>query len=144
MKKKNLHLYNKFVGFITKNGKKPKAKGIFDAALFSVTQQLKIPLNKLLLKIFLKLNSYIEIKTITIRKKVHFVPFPTTYKRRIYLVIKWIVTATLEDKRKLKFSKKLALEIFNLIKNQSSKSLQIRKKNFSKALINKSNLHFRW
>ena len=144
MKKKNLHLYNKFVGFITKNGKKPKAKVIFDSALFNVTQKLKIPLNKLLLKIFLKLNSYIEIKTIKIRKKIHFVPFPTTYKRRIYLVIKWIINATLEDKRKLKFSEKLSLEIFNLIKNKSSKSLKIKKNNFSKALINRSNLHFRW
>jgi small subunit ribosomal protein S7 len=144
MKKKNLHLYNKFVGFITKNGKKPKAKVIFDSALFNVTQKLKIPLNRLLLKIFLKLNSYIEIKTIKIRKKVHFVPFPTTYKRRIYLVIKWIVNATLEDKRKLNFSEKLSLEIFNLIKNKSSKSLKIKRNNFSKALINRSNLHFRW
>jgi len=144
MKKKNLHLYNKFVGFITKNGKKPKAKVIFDSALFNVTQKLKIPLNRLLLKIFLKLNSYIEIKTIKIRKKVHFVPFPTTYKRRIYLVIKWIINATLEDKRKLNFSEKLSLEIFNLIKNKSSKSLKIKKNNFSKALINRSNLHFRW
>jgi small subunit ribosomal protein S7 len=144
MKKKNLHLYNKFVGFITKNGKKPKAKVIFDSALFNVTQKLKIPLNRLLLKIFLKLNSYIEIKTIKIRKKVHFVPFPTTYKRRIYLVIKWIINATLEDKRKLNFSEKLSLEIFNLIKNKSSKSLKIKKNNFAKALINRSNLHFRW
>ena len=144
MKKKNLHLYNKFVGFITKNGKKPKAKVIFDSALFNVTQKLKIPLNRLLLKIFLKLNSYIEIKTIKIRKKIHFVPFPTTYKRRIYLVIKWIINATLEDKRKLNFSEKLSLEIFNLIKNKSSKSLKIKKNNFSKALINRSNLHFRW
>jgi small subunit ribosomal protein S7 len=144
MKKKNLHLYNKFVGFITKNGKKPKAKVIFDSALFNVTQKLKIPLNKLLLKIFLKLNSYIEIKTIKIRKKIHFVPFPTTYKRRIYLVIKWIINATLEDKRKLNFSEKLSLEIFNLIKNKSSKSLKIKRNNFSKALINRSNLHFRW
>ena len=66
MNKKSFHLYNKFVGFITKKGKKPKAKFIFDSALFSVTQKLKIPLNKLLLKIFLKLNSYIEIKTIKI------------------------------------------------------------------------------
>jgi small subunit ribosomal protein S7 len=144
MKKKSFHLYDKFVGFITKNGKKPKAKVIFDSALFNVTQKLKIPLNKLLLKIFLKLNSYIEIKTIKIRKKIHFVPFPTTYKRRIYLVIKWIINATLEDKRKLKFSEKLSLEIFNLIKNKSSKSLKIKKNNFSKALINRSNLHFRW
>jgi ribosomal protein S7 len=142
--KKKIQLYNKFVGFITKKGKKPKAKVIFDSALFNVTQKLKIPLNKLLLKIFLKLNSYIEIKTIKIRKKVHFVPVPTTYKRRIYLVIKWIINATSEDKRKLNFSKKLSLEILNLIKNKTSKALKIKKNNFAKALINRSNLHFRW
>jgi small subunit ribosomal protein S7 len=144
MKKKIFHLYDKFVGFITKNGKKPKAKIIFDSALFNVTQKLKIPLNKLLLQIFLKLNTYIEIKTIRIRKQMHFVPFPTSYKRRIYLVIKWIILATIEDKRKLNFSKKLSLEIFNLIKNKSSKSLKMKKNNFSKALINRSNFHFRW
>jgi small subunit ribosomal protein S7 len=144
MKKKSFHLYDKFVGFITKNGKKPKAKIIFDSALFNVTQKLKIPLNKLLLQIFLKLNTYIEIKTIRIRKQTHFVPFPTSYKRRIYLVIKWIILATIEDKRKLNFSKKLSLEIFNLIKNKSSKSLKMKKNNFSKALINRSNFHFRW
>jgi small subunit ribosomal protein S7 len=142
--KKKLHLYNKFVGFITKNGKKPKAKVILDLALFNVIQKLKIPLNKLLLKIFLKLNSYIEIKTIRIRKKIHFVPFPTNYKRRLYLVIKWIISATFEDKRKLNFSKKLSSEIYNLIKNKSSKSLKFKQNNFSKALVNRSNLHFRW
>ena len=142
--KKKLHLYNKFVGFITKKGKKPKAKIILDLALFNVIQKLKIPLNKLLLKIFLKLNSYIEIKTIRIRKKIHFVPFPTNYKRRLYLVIKWIISATFEDKRKLKFSKKLSSEIYNLIKNKSSKSLKFKQNNFSKALVNRSNLHFRW
>jgi ribosomal protein S7 len=144
MKKKNFHLYNKFIGFITKNGNRPKAKIIFDSALFDVTRKLKISFNKLLLKLFLKLNSYIEIKTIKIRKKIHFVPFPTTYKRRIYLVIKWITVAASEDKRKLNFSKKLSLEIFNLLQNKSSKSLKIKKNNFSKALINKSNFHFRW
>jgi small subunit ribosomal protein S7 len=144
MKQKKFYLYNKFVGFITKNGKKPKAKIIFDSALHSVIQKSKIPLNKILLIIFLKLNSYIEIKTIRIRKKIHFVPFPTNYKRRIYLVTKWLIHAALEDKRKLPFSKKLSLEIFNLIKNKSSKSLKSKENNFFKATTNRSNLHFRW
>jgi ribosomal protein S7 len=94
--------------------------------------------------IFLKLNSYIEIKTIRIRKKIHFVPFPTNYKRRIYLVTKWLIHAALEDKRKLPFSQKLSLEIFNLIKNKSSKSLKSKENNFLKATTNRSNLHFRW
>lgn len=144
MKKKSFHLYNKFVGFITKKGKKPRAKVIFDLALFDVIQKLKIPLSKLLLTIFLRLNSYIEIKTIKIRKKAYFVPFPTNYKRRVYLAIKWIINAALEDKRKLNFSKKLSLEIFNLIKNKSSKSLKTKQNNFLKATTNRSNLHFRW
>ena len=96
--------------------------------------------------IFLSRGTILNYKQgdFVLEKKVHFVPFPTTYKRRIYLVIKWIINATLEDKRKLNFSEKLSLEIFNLIKNKSSKSLKIKRNNFSKALINRSNLHFRW
>jgi ribosomal protein S7 len=144
MKQKRIQLYNKFVGFITKKGKKPKAKIIFDRALFNVVQKVKIPLNNLLLKIFLKLNSYIEIKTIKIRKKVHLVPFPTNYRRRVYLVIKWLVTAASENTRRFSFSKKLSLEILKLIKNNSSKSMKIKQNNFVKALTNRSNLHFRW
>ena len=144
MKTKKFNLYSKFVGFITNSGKKPTAKIIFDSALFTVIQKLKIPLNKILLLIFLRLNSYIEIKTIKIRKKIHFIPFPTNYKRRIYLVIKWLINAALEDKRKLHFSKKLSLEIFNLIKNKSSRSLKSKESTFLKATTNRSNLHFRW
>jgi len=142
--KKKLHLYNKLVGSIFKNGKRSKGKCVFDFALFSVVQKLKIPFNQLLLKIFLKLNSYIEIKSIKIRKKTHFIPFPTNYKRRIYLAVKWIIKATFEDKRKLKFSEKLSSEILNLIKNKSSKALKLKRNNFQKALSSRSNLHFRW
>ena len=142
--RKNLHLYNKFVGFITKNGKKTKGKTSFDFALFKVVQKVKIPFNQLLLKIFLRLNSYIEIKSIKIRKKTHFIPFPTNYKRRIYLAVKWITQATFEDKRKVKFSEKLFVEFLNLLKKKSSKALKLKKNNFQKALISRSNLHFRW
>ena len=49
-----------------------------------------------------------------------------------------------KDKKKSSFSKKLAREIINVLKNTFSKTKKLRRLNFSQALANRSNTHFRW
>jgi hypothetical protein len=78
------------------------------------------------------------------RRAIHFIPFLTNFKRRIYLTIKWLFKTVLEDKRQISFEKKIASELTSLINDSTSKSLNLKKKNLTQALQNKSNLHFRW
>ena len=49
-----------------------------------------------------------------------------------------------QDKRKVPIAKKLSKEILNILKNKSSKALIKKKMNTKNAVINRSNIHFRW
>ena len=109
-----------------------------------MSKKTGLSLHKILLKLFLKLNSFVEIKKVRIKRSSHFVPFSITLKRRSYLIIKWLMQAILEDKRKISMSEKLFTEIQNTIGNIPSKSIKLRNSNVSQALANRSNIHFRW
>jgi len=144
MKNKKVYFHRKFVGTLNKKGNKNSAKRIFVNALHMASRRLKMRVDLLLSRVFLKLNTYIETKSIRIRKKSHLVPFATKFKRRVYLAIKWIMLSVAQDKRKFKLSVRLAFEMMNLIKKPSSKSLTLKRTNISNAYTNRSNLHFRW
>jgi len=100
--------------------------------------------NSILSKLFSKLNSFVEVKKIRVRRGFHLVPFPISHKRSTYLIIKWLIQAIKEDKRKISFSDKLFSEINQTISSSSSKSLEIKTSNISQVLSNRSNIHFRW
>ena len=57
---KNL-FYVKFLGALTKKGKKMKAKKILDAALLKVSIKTKLPSNFLLYRVFHTLSTFVEI-----------------------------------------------------------------------------------
>ena len=137
-------LYSILVGFITKNGNKSQATKIVNSAFFKVSKKTGLSKRQILLKLFLKLNSFVEVRKLKIRKRIFFVPFPTTLKRRLYLTIKWLVTASKENKKKISISEKLAIEIEQTIMTNSSISLKFLKSNIDLALKNRSNLHYRW
>lgn len=142
--KNNKNLYDKFLGFLVKKGNKISAKHLLNEAFFKVSKKTGLSLSRILLKLFLKLNSFVEVKRIRVRRSSHLVPFSIRLKRRYYLTIKWLLQAVKEDTRKVSMSEKLFLEIANTIKKVPSRSVKLRNLNISQALANRSNIHYRW
>jgi ribosomal protein S7 len=138
-------IYTNFLGFLTKKGNKVTAKKILDEAFLDVSLKTNQSGHILLIKVFLKLNSFVETKKIKFKRGTHIVPFViTSFKRKSYLIIKWLMEAVEQDNRKISIAKKLSKEILNILKNQSSKTLMKKKLNVKNALLNRSNIHFRW
>jgi ribosomal protein S7 len=142
--KKSKDIYSKFLGSLTKNGKKTTAKRLLDLSFIKVSKKENIPAHLILSKVLLKLNFFLEIKKIKIRKNVHLVPFPLTTRRQDFLKVKWLLESAKDDSRKVNLSDKIATEVTHILLNDKSKSLL--KKNFvsKEALSNRSNVHFRW
>ena len=141
---KSKNLYIKFLGFLIKKGNKVGAKSILNNAFLMVSKKTGISLPSLLLKLFLKLNIFVEVKRVRVRRSSHLVPFSIRLKRRSYLILKWLMQAVKEDTRKVSMSEKLFLEISNTIKKTPSRSVKLRNFNISQALANRSNIHYRW
>jgi ribosomal protein S7 len=148
LKKKNLFtkktLYHKLIGFITKKGNKNSSLKIVNDAFFKVSTNTNLPMHIIVLQLFLKLNSFVEVKRVRVKRSFHLVPFQITLKRRSYLIVKWLMQAVKSDKRNIPTVEKLAFEIEQTLKTDSSKSLKLRNLNLTTALSNRSNLHYRW
>lgn len=146
LKKKIINiLYKKFIGLLNKAGFKSKAKNILDFALLNASKKLKITPKIILLNIFLKLNTYLEIKNFFLRKRIVFVPFyVTSYNRRTFLIVKWVLCAANMNLQRISFSKKLSFEFISLLTNKNSKSINFKRINIKHALKNRSNIHYRW
>ena len=141
--KKNL--YSKFLNFFIKKGKKIKIKSLLDLTLFKMSQRYIYPINTLLLKTFVKLNSFLEIKNVKKNRRARLIPFSVSLSRRSYIALKWIKKAINSDKRKLSFAEKLKVEITNLnFKPKQSNALSLKNVNTKQALANRANIHFRW
>ena len=140
----NKNLYKKIVNFFIKDGNRVKASKLVGLAFSKVSKKTGLSFNQILSKHFVKLNSFVEIKKIRVRRGFHMVPFPISHKRSMYLITKWLVQAIKEDTRKLSMSEKLATEIYNTVVTQSSKSLDIKNSNTSQVMTNRANIHFRW
>jgi len=137
-------LYSILIGFLTKNGKKALAVKTLTAAFLQVSKKTNLSTRQIFLNFFLRLNSFVEVRKIKIRKKTVFVPFPIVLKRRLYLTMKWLIKAAKQNKSKITLSDKLAFEIKQTLTTKDSNSLRIFKNNLELALKNRSNLHYRW
>jgi ribosomal protein S7 len=140
----NTDLYKKFLGFLTKKGNICKAKRILDLTFSIVSKKTKSSTHAALVTLFCKLNSFVEVKKVRVRRRFVLVPFPICAKRRSYLIVKWIMQATKKVKRKRPFSEKLSRELINILKGSPCLTKRFRQLNFSAALANRSNTHFRW
>ena len=144
-REKKFNLYYKLLGFLIKKGKKSKSKYLLDLAFFKAGLYFNKPFFYLLNKLFVSLNVFVETKMIRVKRSRYLVPFPISLRRRVYLIVKWIVlTAKVNNKKKCSFSEKLFDEIFLIFKTSKSKVLELKKSNISKALANRSNAHYRW
>jgi len=146
MKKQKIYknLYIRFLGFLTKKGNKRLAKKILNKALIKTAIRLNVSVFYVLLKLFLKLNSFIEIKKLKFRKKIHYFPVPVPLQRRAYLVVKSILEVVKKNKQKISFDEKLSLEFINILMYDSSEVLRLKKENESNAVLYKSKTHYRW
>jgi small subunit ribosomal protein S7 len=149
MKQKNIignskNLYSKFLGFLIKKGKKNVAKKTLDQAFNEVSIKTGFSLHFLLLKVFSKLNTFVEVRKIRIRRRSYIVPFSINTKRRSYLAIKWLVSAIAQDNRKVSMTEKLSNEIYKIVTDSPCKSLKTKEFNNSQAISNRSNIHYRW
>jgi len=140
---KNKSIYSRFLGSLTKKGSKINAKRILDSSLIKAYKKTKIAPFTIVHKTFSRLNLFLEIKRIKIRKNLHLVPFPLTSKRQNFLKIKWLLEVVKEDARKLSFSEKLSDEISNILLNKRSKVLSKRRLANKEIISNRSNIHFR-
>lgn len=138
-------IYINFLGILTKKGNKVAAKKFLDVAFLDVSRKLKKPIHIILIKLFLKLNSFVETKRIKFKRSSHVVPFViSSFKRKSFLIVKWLTDVIAEDKRKIPLSLKFSKEILNVLKNSTSKVLNKKKLNIKAAVSNRSNIHFRW
>ena len=53
--------YNTFLGLLIKNGNRVSAKRLLDKAFFLLLKTTKLPFNLVILKIFLLLNTFVEV-----------------------------------------------------------------------------------
>ena len=137
--------YTKLLGFLTKKGKKSIARKILNNDFLNVAIQTNLSLYIIFIKVFFSLNSFVETKKVKIKRTSHIVPFGIHFKRRSYLIIKWLLEVVNQDKRKVSTSKKLATELLNIVMNKTiSKAMSKKTQNISQAINNRSNIHYRW
>lgn len=143
-KPKNI-LYKKFLGSLIKKGNKIAASRILHEAFLKASKKTKYPVYRIFTRIFKKLDTYVEVKKVTKRKRTHCIPFPVKKKRNQFLKIKWILDAAKEDTRNIKFADKLSVEIINLLyKKKKSKVLARKKSVYKEVMKYKANAHYRW
>jgi ribosomal protein S7 len=138
-------LYNKFLGFLVKKGSKIGAKRILDKTFSKISNKTRFSRRTSLTRLFSILNSFVEVKSVRVRRRFVLVPFSINLKRRSYLIVKWIMDAIKKKKKKKSsFSRKLGEEILSVLKGSFSRSKKSRDVNISKAMANRSNIHYRW
>lgn len=138
------NLYTTIIGQLVKKGKKRTAVNIFNEALKEVAQKTNKPVLQIMKILAKRLGSVIEIKTVRLRKNVHIIPFPVRNERRYYLIARNLVSVVSEDKSKTSLKQKLVEEIYAVIENKPSKTLQKKESLVKSAINNKANIHYRW
>lgn len=137
-------LYKKFLGFLIKKGNKTGAKYVLDKTFLMVSKSIGLPMHVSMLRLFLNLNSFVEVKKVRIGRRSLLVPFSINLKRRSYLIVKWLMQAIKEKKKKTSLPTCLSEEILQVLRGSNSGAKKLRNLNVSQALANRSNIHYRW
>ena len=143
--KLNITLYNKVVGFLTKKGKRNKAVNILNSSFLKINQLSKKPTFYVINKLFSVLNVYVETRTVRVRGGVHTIPFILNLNRRIFLIVKWLISVVRKNSQKSPFFERFTKEISLILnKNSNSKVFRLKVLNENGAIKNRSNIHYRW
>jgi ribosomal protein S7 len=132
------------VGCITKKGKKMCARNIVTKALNDVCFRTNRSYLDILKVVIQKLSIPLETKTIKMRKRISIVPVPVNKNRQNFLIVNTLLSSAKEDRTKRPIFQKLADEIYSLLTSNSSNSITKRNLVVKKAILNKSNIHYRW
>mgnify|MGYP000621883905 CR=1 FL=1 len=141
IKKKNL--LHGVINFIIKNGKKELAKFLFSSALIKASKKTKVGCQLLLVTIFKKLHSSIEVKTIKRRFKILNIPFFISSTRQLFLKLKLFFSAVKLNSNNISYSNKICFELISIFKSNKAKGIFLKNQNLNLALLNRANLHFR-
>jgi len=137
-------LYEKLVGLIQKKGLKSKANQILNKTLILISKELKISVKNILLSIFNKLKTSVETRTVDVRRRLHEVPSPVNFKRKMFLIAKWLLKSVFKDKKKRSIILKLKYHITKVLQSNNSLPYKTKKYYINKAIENRSNFHYRW
>jgi ribosomal protein S7 len=139
--KSKLNLYNIFVNFFLKKGKKQKIKKKIHESFIILSKKFNVPVNKILLKVIFSFYTFIEVKRVKARRRLNIIPFSVRNSRRYFLVFKKI--QNILKKKKTSISIKFYTEFLNILKRRS-RSKDLKSTNLTQAFSNRSNTHFRW
>jgi ribosomal protein S7 len=139
------NFYEKLISCFLLKGKKSISKKIINFSLVKLSGKIK-NLYLFFSHFFFKLNCFIELKFIRLRKTLFNIPFSTTKKRRLFLSSKWVVDSIRNDKTKMASMFKLVGEFKHVFEKRISNSGSQSKKiyNVTQCVFNRSNIHFRW
>jgi ribosomal protein S7 len=138
------NLYEKFLSFIFKIGKKNIWNDNFSYIFDLLSLKLYYSKSVLLLKIFTRLFTRVEVKKVKSRKRITYIPFFIKLSRSIFLSLKWIFLAIIKKKNNISIKNKLFNELLLLLTQKSCFSLQKLNENNNLAFKNRSNIHYRW
>jgi ribosomal protein S7 len=146
MKKKvvQIYFYKKILGSLIKKGKKSKVRKMINSSFFDLSRLIKKSGIVMITKIFLMLNTFVDIKNVQKRKRSFLVPMPVNSKRRFFLITKWVSLAIKRNTQKTSFLNKFTKEIFLILKNMKCDSLKSKLYYSYLAVVNRSNTHYRW
>jgi ribosomal protein S7 len=142
--KNEKNLYNKFLGVLTKKGNSTKAKSILDKTFTIVSKKTGSFKEIILFKLFICLNTFVEVKKVKIKRRSFLIPFSMNLERRSYLILRWLMQAIKKKTKKSSFVVMLSNEILTVISGATTDSKKLRKLNVSQAISNRSNIHYRW
>lgn len=142
--KLSFSLYNKFLLFIFRVGKKNIWENKFSSIFDLLALKLHYSKSLLLLKIFIRLFTRVEVKKVKARKRITHIPFFIKLPRSIFLALKWVFLAAVKKKGNISFQNKLFTELLQILTQKSSFSLQKVEENNILAFKNRSNIHYRW
>lgn len=138
------NLYNRFLFFIFKVGKKSIWEKNFVSLFDLLSIKLQYSKTVLLLKIFTRLFTRVETTKVKSRKRINYVPVFIKLPRSIFLSLKWIFLAAVKKKGNTSFVDKLFIELVQLLTQRSTFALQKLQENNLAAFRNRSNVHYRW
>jgi small subunit ribosomal protein S7 len=141
---KNKNIATKFIGCLTKKGKKVVAQKIFNKSVENVSKTLNIKSGVLMKKIVQNLGVIVELRKVKIRRNNFLVPIPINSRRRNYTIIKRILNVIHKNILKTSLDNKLSKELISIITRKNSFSISEKDQMLKEAYKNKSNIHFRW
>ena len=139
-------MQKKLIGFLIKKGNKTAALAIFNKICnkISITVPI-ISLSYFFSLFFIKLNTNIEIRKVSFRRRVHFIPTPIKTSRKVFLIFKWVQQVLANNKQNISFYNKLYNELLSVVfLESSSQVIKLKLDNELKAYQYKSKAHFRW